>query len=310
MFAIITHGGAGRWPGDQARAAADGVRAAALAGSKVLAKGGSSLDAVVACVAILEDDPLYNAGTGSALNIQGEVEMDATVMQGSNLRCGGVAAIRGVKNPVLVARKVMEETDHVLLSGPGAERFAYAMGFPHHDAVTSERLAEYLERMAQLKARQTSGEPRLSKLIAAHPDLAQGTVGAVALDRDGKLAAATSTGGVTLKLAGRIGDSPIPGAGNYASPLAACSATGHGELLMRFVSAKAVCDAIASGLPPAKAIEKILVEMEASVGGDAGFIALDKHGRIGVSHLTNAMPHAFYSEGDGAVSARFRVETQ
>jgi beta-aspartyl-peptidase (threonine type) len=284
QWAILVHGGAGEWRPEDEAAAVAGVSAAARGAATLLAADGSALDAAVAAVVALEDDPLFNAGTGAALNRDGEVELDACVMSGHDLRCGAVAALRRVRNPVLVARRVMERTRHVLLAGEGALQFARAEGFPDYDPLTERAYAAWLRKRTP----------------------PAGTVGAVALDRHGHLAAATSTGGLTLKLPGRVGDSPIPGAGNYAHAAAACSATGHGELMMRLVAAKDLCDRVARGEPPQAATEALLREMAAGVGADAGFILLSRGGELGVAHRTASMPHAWWREGAPAPSARIR----
>jgi beta-aspartyl-peptidase (threonine type) len=284
QWAVLVHGGAGEWqPKDEAAALA-GATAAVRRAADVLARDGSGLDAVVAAVVALEDDPLFNAGTGAALNRDGDVEMDASVMCGHDLRCGAVAGLRRVRNPVLVARRVMECTRHVMLAGEGALQFARAEGFADYDPLTQRA------REAWLRKRTPPA----------------GTVGAVALDRHGRLAAATSTGGVTLKLPGRVGDSPIPGAGNYAHAAAACSATGHGELMMRVVAAKDLCDRVARGEHPQAATEALLREMAASVGAEAGFILLSRTGELGVAHRTASMPHVWWREGETAPTARIR----
>lgn len=280
MFAIAVHGGAGDWGAGPEGPVLAGVEEAARAGAAILARGGSALDAVVEAVRLLEDNPLFNAGTGSALTAAGEAEMDASVMTGSRFACGGVACIRRVRNPVLVARRVLEEGRHVLLAGEGALAFARRCGFPDHDPVTPEQRQRWAHSSKEATA--------------------PGTVGAVALDQTGELAAATSTGGTFLKWPGRIGDSPIPGAGNYATPDAAVSATGRGELMLRLCAAKRVCDAVHAGRSAAEAVQEVLGEMAARLGTDAGFIAVDRNGRLGVGHLTRAMPHA--------VATRWRPE--
>jgi beta-aspartyl-peptidase (threonine type) len=272
----------------------------------VLADGGTCLEAAVEAVVVLEDDPRTNAGTGSVLNLVGEAEMDAGVMRGEGLRTGNVAAIKRVKNPIQVARAVMEQTDHVLLSGEGALRFARVLGFPDHDPVIRERREGWRRALEGMRHVGDKYLPHLRGLLASHPEFPQGTVGAVALDGRGQLAAATSTGGVTLKLPGRIGDTPVPGAGNYATPFAAVSATGKGELMLRFLTAKAVCDLVASGADSQRALTEVLAAMAESVGSDVGIIALDKAGHIGAGHLTPTMPHAFACEGREVV-ARIRA---
>lgn len=283
-WVIAVHGGCGRWAPQDAAAARSGVRAAVAAGRRVLADGGSALDAVCAAVVLLEDDPLFNAGTGSVLNRAGAVEMDASVMTGADLRAGGVASIARVRNPILVARAVMEKTPHVLLAGSGATAFARAQGFADYDPATP------------------AAERRLRARAAAAP----GTVGAVALDGHGHLAAATSTGGVSLKLPGRVGDSPIPGAGNYATRRAAASATGTGELMMRTLATKAVCDRVATGRTVQAAAAAAIRALPAGPGESGGMIALDARGRVGVALRGGLMPHAWASAADPRIAARLR----
>jgi beta-aspartyl-peptidase (threonine type) len=279
------HGGAGEWRAEDEAAAITGLRLAVGDAMQQLAAGGNALDVVVAAVAALEDDPLFNAGTGAVLNLDGEAELDASVMSGHDLRCGAVAALRRVRNPVLVARRVMDRTAHVLLAGEGALRFARSEGFEDYDPITQRARDAWLRRRS------------------ASP----GTVGALALDRAGRLAAATSTGGVSLKLPGRVGDSPIPGAGNYANAAAACSATGQGELMMRVLAAKELCDRVARGEHPQTAAEALLREMAAGVGADGGFILLSRDGQLGIAHATVTMPHAWWREGEPAATAHMRV---
>lgn len=284
-WALVVHGGCGRWAPSDTAAALAGVRAAVGVARRILASGGTALDAVCAAVVTLEDDPLFNAGTGSVLNRDGAAEMDASVMTGHDLRAGGVAVIARVRNPVLVARDVMEATPHVLLAGPAATAFARAHGFADYDPVTRASVRRFRLRAA-------AGSP--------------GTVGAVALDTAGRLAAATSTGGVSLKLPGRVGDSPIPGAGNYATAHAAASATGNGELMMRTLAAKTVCDLVAAGRSAQRAAAAAVRALPAQAGESGGMIALDARGRIGVAMRGGVMPHAWARAGAGRTRARLR----
>jgi beta-aspartyl-peptidase (threonine type) len=284
-WAILVHGGAGEWRAEDEAAAVAGVGLAVGSAMQRLAAGGSALDAAVAAVVALEDDALFNAGTGAVLNRDGEAELDACVMSGHDLRCGAVAALRRVRNPVLVARRVMDRTPHVMLAGEGALRFARSEGFEDYDPVTQRARDAWLRR--------TSASP--------------GTVGAVVLDAAGRLAAATSTGGVSLKLPGRVGDSPVPGAGNYANTAAGCSATGRGELMMRVLAAKDLCDRVARGEHPQAAADALLREMAAGVGADAGFILLSRDGQLGMAHTMASMPHAWWREGEPVPTARMRV---
>jgi beta-aspartyl-peptidase (threonine type) len=283
MLAIVVHGGAGAWPDEERDGAVAGVARAAAAGWELLAAGQSALDAVTRVVVALEDDPLFNAGTGSVLNAAGEVEMDAGVMDGRTLASGGVACLRDVRNPILVARRVMEATDCVLLAGEGALAFARRQGFGAHDPLTARRREQW--RKGQ------GGAP--------------GTVGAVALDASGRLAAATSTGGREGKAIGRIGDSPVPGAGNYACQHAAVSATGTGELMLRAVTGRAIADRIAAGADAQAAATAELEAMARWIGTPIGVICLDARGTVGVAHGTASMPHAFRRSGDASVTAGF-----
>jgi beta-aspartyl-peptidase (threonine type) len=288
-YAIVVHGGAGRWSDGPEATVLEGVRGAAAAGLARLAAGESALEAVVAAVCLLEDNPLFNAGTGAALNSEGEAELDAGVMVGEGLRSGNVAALRRVRNPVLVARRVMESTPHVLLAGDGALRFARGQGFEDYDPVTPERRAD---RQRQLATRERDGLPP----AATAPEVesfSRGTVGAVALDTRGVFAAATSTGGLTLKLPGRVGDSPVPGAGNCAGAYGAASATGQGELMLRFGTTRAVCEMLAGGHQAQAAVATVLARMGSLFKGAVGLIAVDRLGRVGIAHNTAGMPHAF-----------------
>lgn len=278
MAVIVVHGGAGRWDAADRTLAVAGVARAAGVAWAVLAAGGSALEAVVEAVVSLEDDPLFNAGTGSVLNARGAVEMDASVMTGDTLAAGGVACIERVRNPVLVARRVMDVTDCVLLAGAAATAFAREQGFVDHDP----------------------GLPR-----AARAGQRGGTVGAVALDDAGRLAAATSTGGREGKRPGRVGDSPIPGAGNFANAHAAVSATGWGEQMLRYVTSKDVADRIAHGSAPEAALREALDDMRRRFGEPIGAIAIDTRGRLGVVHGTEAMPHAWRRSGEPGVTAQF-----
>jgi beta-aspartyl-peptidase (threonine type) len=302
MFALVVHGGAGNWDLERETVVLEGVKRAMHAGLSILKVEGSALDAVTAAVVALEDDRNFNAGTGSTLNIEGEVEMDACVMDGPALRAGAVACLARVKNPILVARRVLERTEHVMLSGEGAKRFARAMGFADYDPVTAERRSDYKKKrklITNAKAPLAHGD-----LLLAHPELGGGTVGAVALDEEGNFAAATSTGGVSLKLSGRIGDTPIPGAGTYATAAAAASATGNGEFVMQHLTTKSVCDLVASGASAKRAVDHVLDAMAEEAGSNVGIIAVDARGEIGVGHRTEAMPHAYFHGGKIIASMR------
>ena len=268
---IAIHGGAGVRRADKPGARHRTVLRQALeAGYETLKGQGSSLEAVAAAVMVLEDSPLFNAGRGSAFNSDGEIEMDASIMDGETLRAGAVAAVRRIRNPILAARAVMERTRHVLLAGSSAERFARAQG------LKLEKPAYFhtARRLAALR----------KNLIRYH-----GTVGAVALDARGNLAAATSTGGYTGKMPGRVGDSPIIGAGTYADNRAcAVSGTGLGEAFIRASVGHDVCARMLYAKSSLGSAAQAALKAIAGLGGDGGLIAVDRRGNI-------AMP--FNSEG-------------
>jgi beta-aspartyl-peptidase (threonine type) len=282
------------------------MRAAAEAGRSVLRGGGSSMDAVCAAVVVLEDNPIYNAGTGAVLNFDGFCELDACLMESRERKVGAVAALQRVKNPILVARKVMEETDHVMLAGDGAQRFARVMGFGDHDPVTPARKADWADKRKRVDEVLGKHSLKMRRFLKDHPEYAGGTVGAVAVDQAGVLAAATSTGGVTMKLVGRVGDSPLAGAGNYASQYVAASATGTGEYVMRALAGRAISDAMERGAPVARAVAEVLDRLRRDFDADVGMIAVDASGTAIAQHLTRDMPHAWFQDG-GEVTSRMRV---
>jgi beta-aspartyl-peptidase (threonine type) len=277
-LAIAIHGGAGvidpaKMTPQRAASYRAGLAAALDAGYAILERGGSSLDAVTAAVRIMEDDPQFNAGRGAVLNHEGDAELDAAIMDGHGPRAGAVAGVRHVRNPVELARLVMEKSPHVLLVAGGAEEFALEQGVvlvPRGYFRTEARARELDE------ARQTEAE----QLKAAAPG-AGGTVGAVALDRAGHLAAATSTGGLTNKHRGRVGDSPIVGAGTYADDAwCAVSGTGQGEFFIRQVVAYDICALVQyRHLTLAQAVREVIEKLRRT-GGEGGVIALDRSGNI------------------------------
>lgn len=276
MISIAIHGGAGviarSQLGEDGGAAYREALAAALdAGYDVLAQGGSSLDAVTTAVRLLEDNPLFNAGKGAVLAHDGSAELDASIMDGSTLQAGAVTGLRHVRNPIDLARRVMEDSPHVMLSGAGAEEFALERGFslvPNTYFITPTRKRQ-LERVLQGR---TAPRNELDGL---------GTVGAVARDSKGNLAAATSTGGMTNKRWGRIGDSPIIGAGTYANNAScAVSATGHGEYFIRSVVAYDICALMEyRGLSLADAAREVVQGKLRERGGEGGIIAVDSKGQ-------------------------------
>lgn len=278
--AIIVHGGAGNDFDDRVDAFRQGVERAVRRGWQVLAAGGSALDAVEAAVRVMEDDPQFDAGHGSYLNANQEVEMDAMVMEGQRLGYGAVAGIQRVANPVSVARLVMERTAHSLVVGAGAEQFARQMGVP---------VCPMEELVAGSSTHLLKPEDRVFQ-----PDAAGDTVGAVALDGQGLLAVAVSTGGTAGKMPGRVGDSPLIGSGGYAdNALGAAAATGHGEALMKVVFTKTACDLLGSGLHPQQAAKKALEILQQKVGDcQAGIILLSPTGEAGGAFTTHHMVHA------------------
>jgi L-asparaginase / beta-aspartyl-peptidase len=283
-WSILVHGGAGDVPAERKPLHVAGCERAVAVGAAVLEDGGSALDAVQRAVEALEDDPLFNAGTGACLDADGAITLDAALMNGAGLEAGGICALPPFKNPIAIARRVMDASPHVLLAGEGAARFAIAQGFVPADP----------ESMITELARRRWNAARAR---AARENWSGGTVGAVARDRGGHVAAATSTGGLVNKLVGRVGDSPILGAGTYADDaLGAASTTGHGEAMIRFVLAKALVDALATELPEAAA-RRLLAVMHARTGGTGGVIVVTKDGALGLGRTTPTMTWAAMTKG-------------
>ncbi|MBL8519993.1 MAG: isoaspartyl peptidase/L-asparaginase [Betaproteobacteria bacterium] len=308
-IALIVHGGAGTWrPGSDADALA-GIRRAVKAGRDILERQGSALDAACAAAVVLEDESVFNAGTGAVLNFDGFVEFDACVMTSHDKGIGAVSGLQRVQNPILVARQVMEMTDHVMLTGDGATRFARVMGHPDYDPVTPARLADWQDKKQKLAfgiGRDPQASMKIRAFLQSHPEYAGGTIGAVALDAQGHLCAATSTGGVTMKLVGRVGDTPLPGCGTYASIDAAVSATGTGEYVVRSFAGREIADRVARGVALDTAMNAVLDQMQADFNADVGFIALDRHGRTVAAHRTAHMPHGWF-RNDGLTEARMQA---
>jgi beta-aspartyl-peptidase (threonine type) len=266
--AIVVHGGAGAIKDDSLPARLDGCKEAAFAGWKILERGGSALDAAEAAVVLLEDNPLFNAGTGSALNSLGKVEMDAAIMEGQSLRAGSVAAVSGVKNPIKLARRIMEDARHVMLAGEGAVLFARESGFP--ECKPESLIVDSARRRWETK---------------------HGTVGCVAFDAEGRLAVATSTGGIFNKLPGRVGDTPLIGCGTYANDYGAASCTGEGEAIIRLVLAKRAVGFLHEGRE-AQAAAKMALDCldDQRIAGTGGIILIDRSGKIGYARNTTHMP--------------------
>ena len=287
---ILVHGGAWNIPDELVEDHIKGVENAANIGWEILKNGGSALDAVEEAVKAMEDDPTFDAGKGSFLNEEGFVELDAIIMDGATLNVGAVAAVRNIKNPVVLARKVMELTEHVLLVGEGANRFAKKIGMKTVD-LSELVLEREIERWKKFK----EGKISIEKLFEQTP---KGTVGAVALDKHGNFAAATSTGGVAGKMVGRVGDTPIVGCGAYAdNNYGAVSSTGHGEKIMKIVLAKEVINFIAQGCSAQEAADKGIKLIWERLKGRAGVIVIDKNGNTGISYNTPRMAYAYVKKG-------------
>ena len=287
---IIVHGGAWNIPKDLEEPHIEGVEEAVLTGWNILKNGGSALEAVEEAVVVMEDNPVFDAGIGSVLNEEGFVELDAIIMDGKNLKAGAVASVRHIKNPIRLAKVILEQTDHILIVGEGAEKIALEHGFKlidNRELVVKREL----ERWKILKEKGLDG-------TVIFNDDKYATVGAVAIDKDGNLAAATSTGGTPNKPLGRVGDSPIIGCGAYAdNEFGAVSTTGHGESIMRVLLAKRVIDNISKGLKPQTAVEEALNYMLNRVNGKGGAIVINRNGEIGFYHTTPKMAYAYVKNG-------------
>jgi len=301
-YSLMVHGGAGALDNvaDERSAVRylESIRVVLEHGRVILERGASAVEAVEQCASLLEDDPLFNAGCGSVLNENGKVEMDAGIMDGRDLSAGAVAAIGNIANPVQLARLVMDGSEHVLLIGDGALRFAEHCGMqltPDHYFFTPDRIVQ-LEQ-ARLRHR----------IMLDHDDEGEeqkyGTIGAVARDRAGNLAAATSTGGIVNKRMGRVGDSPIIGAGVYAdNATCAVSATGYGEDFMRTVFAKTLADIVEfRGVDARGAVDEGIAYLTRKVQGRGGVICIDSAGRCASGMTTKKMIHGWIEHGGEAV---------
>jgi len=297
MYSIIVHGGVGAVSHEKEEAVIAGVREAVKAGSDVLASSGSSLDAVETAIKILEDNPLFNCGTGSVLTFDGEVEMDAAVAYGPALGFGAIAGIKNIQHPISLARMVMEKTDHVLLQGGGAQEFARMMGIASHDPITEERRVQWRAYREKFLRGDAGDWPKLKALMKEHPEFMHGTVGAVAVDEKGEITAGTSTGGVFLKMLGRVGDTPLPGAGTYATNFGGASSTGLGESMMRTLITKTACDFMRMGLDAQGAASGAVNMLSNILGTEAGIIVVDNQGGVGFAQNTPQMPHAYFKKG-------------
>jgi beta-aspartyl-peptidase (threonine type) len=285
-WVVVVHGGAGDVPPSEAKtevgqAYRDGMTRALNAAGALLSGGGEALDAVQAAITSLEDNPAFNAGKGAVFNAVGENELDASIMRGDTLEAGAVAGVRRVRNPIVAARTVMERSPHVLLAGRGADEFARAEGL---DMVDPDYYRTEL-RWQQYEAAKATGK--------------FGTVGAVVLDGKGNLAAGTSTGGLTFKRFGRVGDSPIIGAGTYAdNGSCAVSATGQGEFFIRLGVARSICARVEfQGLDVGRAATAVIQQDLQHLGGSGGVIVLDRQGEIAIEFNTGVMNRGFLRAG-------------
>ena len=304
---FIIHGGAWDIPEEAVEDCRAGIRRALENGWKILRSGGAAIDAVQAAIIILEDDPAFDAGFGAHLNLDGQVQLDAIIMDGASLKAGAIAAVEHVKNPILLARAVLEKSEHMMLVGTGAEKFAEEHGVP---LCSAETLIHERERAAWSRCREDS------HAAEHHVGHESGTVGAVALDRQGSLFAATSTGGTCCKFPGRVGDSPLIGCGCYADTEAGgVSCTGHGEGIMKIVMAKMATDLLldqrvllphrkkAGALSLAQAVADACVRKLAHrAHTTGGLILLDRQGRPAAAFNTPRMAYGYVEE-----SGKFRI---
>jgi len=290
---LVVHGGAWAIPDDDVGPHLEGVQNAIAAGWRVLSGDGSALDAVEAAVVVMEDDESFDAGRGSFLNREGKVQLDALIMDGASLRAGGVGCVEHLRNPVCVARKILSESPHVYFVAEGAERFAAEHGIPlckNEDLI----IPREVERLRQFQAHAQEEKPNLFA-----PSISHDTVGAVALDGDGNLAAATSTGGTLGKAPGRLGDSSLIGCGCYAdNKTAAVSTTGWGEPIMKLVLAKWAADRVAAGNLPEWVAAEAIRYLQSRVGGHGGIILLDVKGRLGIANNTPRMAWALKTRSE------------
>jgi beta-aspartyl-peptidase (threonine type) len=304
VFGLAIHGGAGTMPRNEMSAEAElayrsGLDQALAVGYAVLESGGGSVDAVTAAVVVLEDNPLFNAGRGAVFTLEGRNELDASIMEGSTLKAGAVCGLTQIKNPIELAKAVMQRSEHVMLAAGGAEEFARSLGIefvPQSYFYTAARWKQ-LERIR-------GGDTSLSALTISHV----GTVGAVALDAQGHLAAATSTGGMTGKRYKRIGDSPIIGAGTYADDRScAVSATGHGEVFIRAAVAHDICARMRfGGRSLLQAVREVVLQELPAMQGEGGVISIDAAGEIAMEFNSEGMFRASRRAGEAPLVAIYR----
>jgi len=288
--AMIVHGGAWAIPDDAVAGHRHGVEAALAAGWAVLAGSGSALDAVETAIRVMEDDPTFDAGTGAMLNRDGEVELDAMLMRGEDLAAGAVAAVRRIRNPIALARRLLEQGEHVFLVGAGVNRFAAEEGISEVDE-GSLLVGRERWRWEEMRA----GRGLSAREIFEGP---LGTVGAVARDAAGRLAAGTSTGGTPGKYPGRVGDSPVLGAGCYCDDLAGgASATGYGESILRATFCRDAVRLLEEGVAPDRAAHDAVARLKRRFSGRGGIVLIDRQGRIGHAYNTPRMAVASVADG-------------
>ncbi|SUI67506.1 isoaspartyl peptidase/L-asparaginase family protein [Shewanella morhuae] len=307
-YAIAIHGGAGtiskaNLTPEQRQAYKDKLKEAVDKGSKILEEGGDSLVAIQAAINTLENSPLFNAGLGAVYTYDGGHELDAAVMDGKTMNAGAIAGVRHIANPIDLALAVMNKSEHVMLSGAGAEEFALNQGFtlvPNNHFDTDARYQQLLDARQKLQAAAKSEQVASVKMQDL--DYKFGTVGAVALDKKGNLAAGTSTGGMTAKRFGRIGDSPVIGAGTYAeNGVCAVSATGHGEFFIRYLVAGDICAKVKYQQKSIiQAADEVINQRLITAGGSGGVIAVDQRGNIATPFNTEGMYRATRSNGEPA----------
>jgi beta-aspartyl-peptidase (threonine type) len=307
---MVVHGGAGMWRKERKSAGLAGVTKATRAGFDILRAGGSALDAVESAVIEMENNEVFNAGHGSTLTIDKRIEMEASIMDGKTLNAGAVGLLKNIKNPIRLARIVMEATDHVFVTGEGAEKLAEIFNLETADPFTELRMRYWQELREKLMCGELDYLSKLHELVKSHPQLFElGTVGAVARDKDKSVAAATSTGGFSLKFPGRIGDSPLIGCGTYADNEAgACSTTGIGEIAMKLVLAKSACDFMRNGKTALEAAESSIRLVNRRMrGGSMGLITVDMAGRIGAAHNSRNLCWAYMTTKTCHVKAALKA---
>lgn len=314
-WAIVVHGGAGVIERKDLTPEQDAAYRAAMAkvtdaGADVLKRGGSALDAIEATIHLLEDDPLFNAGRGAVFTAEGKNELDAAIMDGATLKAGAVGGLTRTRHPISAARAVMDKSPHVFLIGSGADAFAAAQGLEQVDPAyffTERRwrsLANAMKAQGLPMPERPAGAPLAPDAAAAlaHDEGKYGTVGVVALDQSGRVAAGTSTGGTTGKRWGRVGDAPVIGAGTYANEACAVSATGTGEYFIRLTVAREICALVEyKGLSLQAAADRVIQTELTGLGGDGGIIAVGPKGEMAWSFNTSGMYRARAAEGQATV---------